>query len=167
MIVVKKKGPLGGNNGPNPYDDAVFNPNDQQVYFDDNLEIGEIHIAYGWYIDSIQIYYRDKRDGSLVPGGKHGGNGGRVEPPWNSPDPIVLQPGEHVLEIYVTYGSWVNTLTITTNMNLYSTYGGGDGSHVGPNNSYLGVVDPNTQQIVGFFGTCGDFIDGIGIDYIP
>ncbi len=91
-------GPFGGHGGYE-FDDATIANMDQ-------LEIGEITIRSGRFIESIEILYRNPHTGELVQSDHHGGPGGTEDPH------IILNPGEYIVEILHSSVDQANTLML-------------------------------------------------------
>jgi hypothetical protein len=121
------------------------------------MEIGALHIRWGWFIDQLQVVYRNPTNGHVVSGPVHGGNGGQLTV-------ITLNAGEFIAEINGRTGSFVDSLLVKTNQGRIFSNLGGDG---GPNpfRFHLGVG--SGEEIFGFFGRSGQFLDAIGVHTRP
>lgn len=83
---------------------------------------------------------------------------GNVKPHYTD---FVLNPGERIAKLLFQNGAWVDAMEITTSLGRSSgMLGNHDGGH-------LSVLEPpsNHHQIVGLYGYCGRWMDGIGIIY--
>ena len=130
-------GPSGGTGGGN-----FFDP-------EDNQRLARVSIASGDVIDAIQVT-REASDGTLVNFDVHGGSGGTVQE-------VNLADREHIIRIDGRYGSFVNSMTITTDLGQQLTFGGTGGS------ADYTYQAPDGFEISGFAGRAGAFIDAIGI----
>ena len=139
-------GPDGGPGGT-PYDDVAPN----------QMEIGELQIRSGWFIDQLQVVYRDPTSGHVVSGPAHGGNGGQLTV-------ITLNAGEFITEINGRTGSFVDSLLLKTNQGRIFSNLGGDG---GPNPFRFHPGVGSGVEIFGFFGRSGLFLDDIGVHTRP
>jgi hypothetical protein len=147
-------GPFGGHGG-NEFDDATIANMDQ-------LEIGEITIRAdsGRFINSIEILYRNPHTGELVPSDHHGGPGGTENPP------IVLNPGEYIVEISGRETQFVDSLTLQTNQGrTFGRFGGlgGTNDYDAPSRQEMNAGN----EVFAFFGRSGEFLDAIGIHTRP
>jgi hypothetical protein len=78
---------------------------------------------------------------------------------------LVLEPDEYVTEISGRTGTLVDSLTVETNLGTRQAFGGTGG---GPIEGY--ELPPDTdrpQEVVAFFGACGQRLDSIGINTRP
>lgn len=148
-------GPFVGGGGANFDDSAIVNM--------DQLEIGVIRIRADSrrFINSIEVLYRNPHTGLLVQGARHGGQGGTEH------EPIVLNPGEHIVELQGGAGQFVDSLTLETNQGRTFGRFGGPG---GTNNAY--EVPPRQEindgaEVFGFVDRSGTLLDAIGIKTRP
>ena len=93
---------------------------------------------------------RESADGKLVDFDIHGGSGGAGQT-------FNLSDLEHIVRIDGRYGSFVNSITITTDSGLTQTFGGTGGS------ADFTYQAPEGFEISGFAGRAGAFIDAIGV----
>lgn len=141
--MAREIGPSGGSGGQ-PFRDWLLE--DQQ------LEIGALLIWSGIYIDAIQILYRDRSNGTLRLGEKHGGNGGKLTI-------LPLDAGQFITGMKGKTGDYVDSLVVITNSTPNTTIGYG-----GPGGSSPYDFEVNSgEEVIGFFGRAGDYIDQIGI----
>lgn len=115
------------------------------MIFLDGTKVQSIVIRHGSYIDRLQFQYSD---GSST---THGGGGG-------SQDQIDLEPDEYLTEISGTYGDYVDSLLIRTNVQTFGPYGGNGGTR-----SYRYQVPEENMEIIGLFGAAGNYMDAMGI----
>ncbi len=139
-------GPNGGPGGT-PFDDIAPN----------QMEIGELLIGSGLFIDQLQVIYRNTTNGHVVSGPAHGGNGGQQTV-------ITLHAGEFITEINGRTGSFVDSLLLKTNQGRIFSNLGGDG---GPNPFRFHLGFGSGEEIFGFFGRSGQFLDAIGVHTRP
>ena len=140
-------GPFGGNGG-GAFDDASIVNMDQ-------LEIREIVIRSGDYIDSIEFLYHNRVTDELLPSPHHGGNGG-------GENRIILNPGEYIVEIRGRTGKYVDALTLQTNQGrVFGRFGGTGG---GPDYDAPSQQEMEAgHEVFAFFGRSGQYLDAIGI----
>jgi hypothetical protein len=108
-----------------------------------------VKIRSGDWIDAVELLYKTA-DGKVESLGKHGGDGGEE-------DTFMLEEGEHLTGITGKSGTYVMSLTIITNKRKSKTYGLGEGDV-----QYHYEV-PDHDEIIGFFGRAGEYVDQIGI----
>jgi hypothetical protein len=125
--------------------------NDMQV--PSSARVAEIRVFSGDAVDSVQMVYALPGD-RLTVGPRHGGTGGQM-------NTFRLDSDEYIIGISGRYGIYVDSLTIHTNKRTSPAYGGGGGDR-----DYRIDVERGSQAI-GFLGRAGDFIDAIGLTYIP
>jgi hypothetical protein len=130
-------GPSGGTGGGN-----FFDP-------EDNQRLARVTIASGDVIDAIQVT-REASNGTLVDFDPHGGSGGAAQA-------FNLADREHIIRIDGRYGSFVNSITISTDFGQMQTFGGTGGS------ADFTYQAPEGFEISGFAGRAGAFIDAIGV----
>ena len=144
---VTKSGIAGGQGG-NAFED--FPPGD--------FEVAEIRIWGGFFIDAVQLIYRNRQNpGNTIEGPKHGGGGGTLNEPLGLDRQ--LQPGEYIIAISGRCGNFVDSLQIQTNFHLYNRCGGQGGA-----NDYEFQGDQG-DELVGFHGKCGNYVDALGVLY--
>lgn len=136
-------GPFGGSGG-DFFQDSVPDPS----------YVTGVIIHSGFVVDNLQMVLNT---GAL---GAHGGDGG-VQQQLN------LASDEYITEIDGSYGvpnisGWTATeitqITIRTNHGTYGPYGDGGGT-------LFAMAAPAGNEIVGFFGHAGIFVDQLGVLY--
>jgi hypothetical protein len=115
--------------------------------------VSEVYVFSGDYVDAIQIEYI-LPDGRKVLGPRDGGLGGRQ-------NTFRLDSDEYIVGLSVKYGEYLDSLQIQTNKRKSSAYGGFGGSKISR------VDVPSGNQAIGFIGRAGEFLDSIGLVYIP
>lgn len=111
----------------------------------DGVGVTQILVWHGDYIDAIQLRYSD---GTTTP--KHGGSGGNVTT-------FALGPEEFIFVLSGEYGDYVNSLSVSTNVQTFPRVGGNGG-----NKPYIYDVPQNTE-VIGFIGASGSYLDALGI----
>jgi len=135
---------IGGGGGNMPFTDETI-PNGSRV--------SEVHIFSGDFVDAVQMQYI-LPNGSKAMGPRHGGSGG-------GQNIFRLDSDEYIVGLSIKYGDYIDSLQVQTNKRTSSTFGGFGGS-----NSYK-VQVPAGNQAIGFTGRAGEFLDSIGLVYIP
>ena len=110
-------------------------------------KIKTIHLWGGQYVDAIQIIWADK-DGNLIPGVKHGGNGGGL---------VSLHLGfdEYITTVGGRAGAMVDFLFFRTNKGRVISAGGSGGGD-------FEVFYGNSGGFLsGISGSCGNLLDAI------
>ncbi len=141
-------GPVGGNGG-GPFDDEALAQ---------GLEIRNVLVWFGAYIDAIQIQYENPMTRELTWSPRHGGTG------TSKLAMITLKPDEFITEISGRTGRFVDSLTLNTTLFRYGRYGG-----LGGENDYE-FPDPEPEQpeeVFAFFGKSGAYLDAVGIHTRP
>jgi hypothetical protein len=115
--------------------------------------VSEVYIFSGNYVDAIQMQYI-LPDGRKVLGPLHGGPGGRQST-------FRLDSDEYIVGLSIKYGEHIDSLRIQTNKRTSSSYGGNGGSR----SSRVDV--PSGNQAIGFTGRSGEYLDSIGLAFIP
>jgi hypothetical protein len=115
--------------------------------------IVEIRIRSGERIDAVQAVYA-LPDGRRVEGPQHGGRGGKMST-------FLLDSDEYVTAISGRYGDQVDSLVIQTNKRTSQRFGGRGGRE-----DYW-IKVPSGSQAAGFTGRAGEYIDAIGLTYVP
>jgi len=115
--------------------------------------VAEVRIRSGDRVDSVQMVYT-LQDGRSVVGPRHGGTGGGLST-------VRLDRDEYVIGLSGRCGDNIDSLRIHTNKRTSQLFGGGGGSR-----EYR-VTIPAGNQAVGFTGRAGDYLDAIGLAYIP
>jgi hypothetical protein len=132
-----------GGRGGTPFTDGVVS----------GAFISEVHIYSGDYVDAILIQYI-LPDGRKALGPLHGGSGGRQ-------NIFRLDSDEYIVGLSIKYGEHIDSIRIETNKHTSPMYGGRGGSR----SSRVDV--PSGNQAIGFTGRSGEFLDSIGLAYIP
>ncbi len=135
-------GPSGGVGGQ-PFDDCP-------PY--ENACVSEVRIWSGSCVDALQIVLGI--DGEDCESVKHGGSGGNL-------GIMKLAAGEYITEIYGRYGSYVDSLSLRTNMGQVRRFGG-QGGH-----SEFIYTAPPGYGVIGFWGRAGHILDAVGIHLAP
>lgn len=131
-----QSGPSGGTGGDTFTDDIPA----------DGIKIQSIEIRHGDYIDAVKLNYSDGSSSA-----QHGGGGGNRSV-------ISFESDEFLTEISGRYGSFVDSMTIRTNVQTFGPFGGNGGSK-----DYRHQVPEENMEIIGFFGSSGSYLDAIGI----
>jgi hypothetical protein len=132
-----------GGRGGEPFTDGVVS----------GAFISEVYIFSGDYVDAIQIQYI-LPDGRKELGTRHGGPGGRR-------NVFRLDSDEYIVGLSIKYGEHIDSLRIHTNKHTSSSYGGNGG------NRRSRADIPSGSQAIGLTGRSGEFLDSIGLVYIP
>jgi hypothetical protein len=135
---------IGGGGGGTPFTDETI-PNGSRV--------SEVYIFSGDFVDAVQMQYI-LPNGKKAMGPRHGGSGG-------GQNIFRLDSDEYIVGLSIKYGEYIDSLQVQTNKRTSSTFGGFGGS-----NSYK-VQVPSGNQAIGFTGRAGEFLDSIGLVYIP
>jgi hypothetical protein len=131
-----------GGTGGNPFQDAAI---------PSNARISEVRIASGSFVDSVQLAYT-LPDGRTATGSLHGGTGGQVST-------LRLDSDESIVAISGRYGQNIDSLRIHTNKRTSSLYGGSGGRQD------FRIEVPSGNQVIGFIGRSGRYLDAIGLIY--
>ena len=115
--------------------------------------IVEIRIRSGERIDAVQAVYA-LPDGRRVEGPQHGGRGGKASV-------FQLDSDEYVTAISGRCGDQVDSLVIQTNKRTSQRFGGRGGRQ-----DYR-IEVPSGSLAAGFTGRAGEYIDAIGLTYVP
>lgn len=115
--------------------------------------IAEVHIFSGKYIDAVQIAYR-LPNGRVLMGPKHGGQGGQQ-------NIFRIDSDEYITGLSGRYGNFIDSLQIHTNKRTSPFLGGSGG-----NREYR-INVPAGNQAVGFTGRAAEYLDAIGLTYMP
>jgi hypothetical protein len=141
-----KVGPSGGTGGT-PFSalGEAFLPSDNPH------RISRINIWSGIYIDAIQLEFTGLSGATaLTP--IYGDNS------TASMTPFKLEPAEFILEVIGTYGDYVDSITIKTNLRKLPTLGG-----KGPRKyEYWNENKEKPIHIQGIWGSSGRYLDAIG-----
>ncbi|MBW8727362.1 MAG: hypothetical protein JF625_19715 [Inquilinus limosus] len=142
-----KAGPSGGVGGGafSALGEAFFPPGSTPI------RISMISIWSGIYIDAIQLEFTDAGGlTSMTP--KYGGDGGALFSQR-------LAPNEFITSVVGTYGDYVDSLQIKTNLNIFPHLGSKGARTL----EYFGTSLQKGIQIQGFWGSSGKYIDALGI----
>ncbi len=151
--------------------DAAFFSDGDRPYFD----LVRLVVYSGLYVDALSVSYQDKTIGPVLPPTDpglftifHGGAYQSLD--HRLPDPVYFElareHGEVLTGFEITYGDWIDTLTIITSSGRRQNFGGNDG-HFGPKLATISVDDPSQQRIYSLKGTAGWYINKLGIYYGP
>jgi Jacalin-like lectin domain len=142
-------GPSGGTGGQPFIVQALLADSDGNTEFS---VLREIWIKSDDKIDSIQLFWGRSEPGFISK--VIGGGGGNLSK-------IVLNPGEHIIEIGGWYGDVIDRLRFMTDQGrkfpIEKDYFGGKGG-----NQVFAYKTYNGSWINGFWGRAGDKIDAIG-----
>lgn len=144
LRLLKSIGPFGGHGG-SPWDDG------------DSTGVRKIIVKAGEVIDSIAVEY--DKNGSVVQGPRHGGDGGDL-----TLEIKLDYPGEYLTSFSGYFGSYkgsivVRSLTFQSNERIYGPFG-----HEIGNYFYFPSIG---KKIVGFHGRSGWWIDSLGAHFEP
>lgn len=154
----------------------------EQVIGLDLNQVEKIHIYHGGALDGIRFFFRssepsqsappvpprnylDKlsrklKDRSLTPTGSNLAMKsvliGNEKPDYSE---FVLQPGEKIVKFRVMNGAWIDAVQFQTDRRSSDMYGNAAGGHL----TTLEV--PHGFEIIGMYGYCGSWLDGLGIIY--
>jgi len=113
----------------------------------------EVRVFSGDEVDSVQMIY-GLPDGRMLEGPRHGGPGGRL-------NVFRLDPDEYITGISGRCGIYVDSIRIHTNKRTSPLFGGGGGSQ-----DYRIDVERGSRA-VGFIGRSGEFVDAVGLAFVP
>ncbi|XP_056163356.1 jacalin-related lectin 3-like [Syzygium oleosum] len=141
---LKSIGPYGGQGG-SPWDDG------------DNTGVRVIVVKGGSAIDSITVEY--DKNGSVVQGPKHGGDGGHL-----TLEIKLDYPPEYLTSFSGYFGDFsgysiVQSLTFQSNERTYGPFGVEDGKYFS--------FSSTGKKIVKFHGRSGRFLDSLGAHFEP
>jgi hypothetical protein len=142
---VTKSSEVGGNGGTE-FSQAFALP----------FRIREVRIGSQKLIDSLQLVVYAGPNNPFVELVKNGGSGGRIQS-------LNVDLGHYIESVDVRYGEVIDHLTfkiVGGAVPRYAEFGGSGGQGNPP--VTLGG-DPRTEEICGFFGKAGEFIDSIGV----
>ncbi len=116
-------------------------------------KVAMVHVRSGERVDSVQMVYV-LPNGRNVAGPRHGGNGGDLTS-------LRLDPDEYIIGISGRCGDGIDSLRIHTNKRISRPFGGRGG------NRDFRINIPPRSQAVGFVGRAGEYLDAIGLTYVP
>lgn len=119
----------------------------------DGVRVQEVHIYSGAYVDAVQMQYA-LSDGRTLMGPRHGGPGGQLSI-------FHIDSDESILGISGRYGTFIDSIQITTTKRNSPVFGGSGGGR-----EYR-INIPEGNQAIGFVGRSGDYLDAIGLSYAP
>ena len=134
---IEEHGDLIGGSGGNAFSDNIPQ---------DGAKVAGIRIRSGWGLDAIQILYAKGEH-------RHGGNGG-------GENAFTLKEDEYLTKISGKAGSYIGSIQFHTNEDTSNSYGTAQGQWAGADFTLEASAN---QQIVGFKGRSGSYIDAIGI----
>jgi hypothetical protein len=136
---------------------TIVGGNGGDSFFDTNIPNGarvrEVHIYSGAYVDAVQMQY-SLPDGRTLMGPRHGGPGGQLSI-------FNIDSDEIILGISGRYGTFIDSLQISTTKRNSPVFGGSGGAR-----EYR-INIPDGNQAIGFVGRSGDYLDAIGLSYVP
>jgi hypothetical protein len=94
------------------------------------------------------------RDGRTVAGPRHGGSGGNL-------NVFHLDADEYLVGISGRSGSYIASIQFQTNKRTSPTFGGSGGDRD------FGIQVPPNAQASGFTGRAGQYLDAIGLTFVP
>ena len=110
-----------------------------------NQTITGFQVISGDWINHLTVFYSDNSSQSI------GSNsGGTLQPK------MTLQPGEKVIAIQGTYGSYVNSIQVVTNKDIHDL-----GGTRGPAEFKYEVY--NCGDLIGVYGRGSKYVDAFGI----
>ena len=140
-------GPVGGNGGYRFDDEALAQ----------GLEIRNVLVWFGDYIDAIQVQYENPMTRELTWSPRHGGTGA------SKLAIITLKPDEFITKISGKTGGLVDSLTLDTTLFRYGRYGG-----LGGENDYeFPGPEPQPEEVFAFHGRSNVYLDAVGIHTRP
>jgi hypothetical protein len=117
------------------------------------VRVLEVHVFSGDFVDAVQMLYA-LADGRTLLSRRHGGPGGQ-------PSAFRLDSDEYIVGLSGRYGAYIDSIRIHTNKRTSSFFGGSGG-----NRDYRIDIAPGNQA-VGFAGRAGEYLDAIGLTFIP
>jgi len=133
-----------GGGGGNTFTDPVIQT---------DVRVTAVQIRSGDLIDSVQFTY-SLPNGTTTSGARHGGSGGRTST-------FQLADDEYITGISGRYGDSLDSIRIQTNKRTSQLYGGSGG------NRDFQISIPAGNQAVGLIGRSGEYLDAIGLVYMP
>ncbi len=117
------------------------------------VRVLEVHIFSGDFVDAVQMLYTAP-DGRVLAGPRYGGPGGQQ-------NIFRLDSDEYIVGLSGRYGNYIDALQIRTNKRASSLFGGRGG------NQRYNIDIPGGNQAVGFVGRAGEYLDAIGLTFVP
>lgn len=133
-----------GGNGGRQFSDPVIQTGGR---------ITAVQIRAGDWIDSIQFTY-SLPNGTTATSQRHGGSGGRASA-------FQLAEDEYIVGLSGRYGDYIDSLRIHTNKRTSQLFGGRGGDHD------FQISVPAGNQAVGFTGRADEYMDALGLIYVP
>jgi len=118
-----------------------------------NARVSEVIISAGSFIDAVQLVYITP-DGRTATSTLRGGSGG-------TRNSFRLGSDEYLIGISGRHGRNIDSLRLHTNKRTSPVYGGSGGA-----NDFR-IEIPSGNQVVGFIGRSGRYLDAIGLLYTP
>ncbi len=115
--------------------------------------VSAVRVRGGDFIDSVQMIYT-LTDGRTFEGPVHGGQGGRSSV-------FRLDRDEYITGISGRYGEYIDSLVFHTNKRTSTSFGGRRGSRS------FQINVPSGNQAIGFVGRAAEYLDALGLTYIP
>jgi len=115
-----------------------------------DMRLAEIRVYAGERVDAIQAVYES--NGRIVEGARHGGGGGRATV-------FRLDRDEYVTGVSGRHGNVIDSIRIHTNKRTSELFGGSGGERD------FRLDAPAGNQVVGFTGRAGRYLDAIGLTY--
>ena len=113
----------------------------------------EVHVFSGKFVDAVQMAYR-LPDGRILMGPKHGGPGGQQ-------NIFRIDSDEYITGISGLYGKYIDSLQIHTNKRTSPVFGGSGGDR------QYRINVPDRNHAVGFTGRSAEYLDAVGLTYLP
>ncbi len=115
--------------------------------------VSAVRVRGGDFIDSVQMIYT-LTDGRTFEGPVHGGQGGRSSL-------FRLERDEYITGISGRHGNYIDSLVFHTNKRTSASFGGRGGSRS------FRIDVPSGNQAIGFAGRAAEYLDALGLTYIP
>jgi len=115
--------------------------------------VSAVRVRGGDFIDSVQMIYT-LTDGRTFEGPVHGGQGGRSSI-------FRLDRDEYITGISGRYGEYIDSLVFHTNKRTSDSFGGRGG------NRSFRIDVPSGNRAIGFAGRAAEYLDALGLTYIP
>jgi hypothetical protein len=133
-----------GGQGGNPFADMEL-PEEARIL--------EVNVFSGDWVDAVQLTYI-LPDGRTLSSPRYGGPGGERHV-------FRLDSDEYITRISGRYGRFIDSLSIQTNKRRSPVFGGRGGDRD------FSLELPSGNYAVGFIGRAGDYLDAIGLTYLP